>query len=111
MRLYRARRLTRDDEDAQAAEARSKRYRPPAPTAGSDDSGGPWDATGGRSGGGASGCGRRRRRTDGCASQASAPASPIALMPEQRRLQADGIGDRPADAMPSGMRPTETLKS
>ena len=60
---------------------------------------------------GASGCGRRRRRTDGCASQASAPTRPTALMPSSVccRPTASAIG--PQTAMPSGMRPIETLKS
>ena len=60
---------------------------------------------------GAAAGGRRRRRTDGCASQASAPASPTALIPSSVacRPRASAIG--PAIAIPSGMRPIETLKS
>ena len=107
VRLYRARRLTRDDEDAEAAR---ERYRPPAPTAGSDDPAAV-GTRGGRSGAGASGCGRRRRRTDGCASQASAPARPTALMPSSVSCRPTASAIGPHTAMPSGMRPMETLKS
>ena len=52
-----------------------------------------------------------QRRTDGCASQASAPASPIALIPSSVSCRPTASAIGPHTAIPSGMRPIETLKS
>ena len=70
-------------------------------------------ATGGPAGtaSGSGAAGRRSRRTDGWASHASAPARPTALIPISVACRPSHSAIGPLIAMPSGMRPSDTLKS